>query len=151
MGIQKSILSEVEKKQKVCIISIDLYKAFDSVNHFYLLLELIMIGFDLNAIKFLSLIYRIAISRSHNGSTSRLLRIKLGVFEGSILGPILFVIYINDLSRLVLKGETFFFADDCTLIITADNYEELEINANHDLLLIHNWLQINTHFECLEI
>jgi hypothetical protein len=65
LGIQKSVLSAVEKKKKVCIVSIDLYKAFDSVNHLLLLLKLIMIGFDLNAIKFLSLIYRIAISRSH--------------------------------------------------------------------------------------
>ncbi len=80
---------------------------------------------------------------SYNGKSSRLLRIKLGVFQGSILGPILFAIFINDLSRLALRGEIFFFADDCTLIITADNYEELEIDANCDLFLIQNWLQTN--------
>jgi retron-type reverse transcriptase len=152
LGIQKSVLTAVEKKKKVCIISIDLYKAFDSVNHFLLLLKLFMIGFDFNAIKFfVSYLSNRYQSVSHNGKSSRLLRIKLGVFQGSILGPILFAIFINDLSRLALRGEIFFFADDCTLIITAENYGKLEIDANCDLFLIQNWLHTNTYFECFKV
>ncbi len=134
-------MSAVEKKKKVCIVSIDLYTAFDSVNHILLSLKLFMISFDFNAIKFfLSYLSNRFQSVSHNDKSSRLLRIKFGVFQGSILGPILFVIFINDLSRFALRGEIFFFADDCTLIFIADKYEELEIDAKCDLFLIQNWL-----------
>jgi hypothetical protein len=69
--------------------------------------------------------------------------INLGVFQGSIPGPLLFCIFINDLSRLDLKGKTVFFADDCSLILISDSYQEVEECANHDLELIEKWLKAN--------
>ncbi len=66
---------------------------------------------------------------SHKGSLSRLMSINLNVFQGSILGPLLFCIFINDLSRLDLKGETVFSADDCSLILIGDSYQEVQKNA----------------------
>jgi len=57
----------------------------------------------------------------------------LGVFHGSILGTLLFCIFINDLSCLDLKGEIVFFADNCSLILIGDSYQKVEECANHDL------------------
>jgi hypothetical protein len=69
--------------------------------------------------------------------------INLGVFQGSILGPLLYCVCINDLSRLDLKGEIVFFADDCSLILIGDSYQEVEKCANHDMKLIEKWLKAN--------
>jgi hypothetical protein len=74
--------------------------------------------------------------------------INLGVFQGSILGPLLFCIFINDLSRLDLKGEIVFFADDCSLILIGDSYQEVEECAIHDLKLIEKWHKAKTYSEC---
>jgi hypothetical protein len=103
-----------------------------------------MIGCDLISMKwFKSYLSNRSQAVSHKGSLSRLMSINLGVFQGSILGPLLFCIFINDLSRLNLKGEIVFFADDCSLILTGDTYQEVEECANHDLQLIEKWLKAN--------
>ena len=141
LSIQKSILKSIDEKKKVIVITLDLYKAFDSIDHKLLLLKLFTIGFDIIAIKW---IYSYLTGRyqsvNSNKKFSNTRPIKLGVFQGSVLGPILFSIFINDLSSLGCKGDLFFFADDCTLIIKAKNFKELENYAKHDLSLINNWL-----------
>jgi hypothetical protein len=134
----------MEKKKKVIIITLDLFKAYDSVDHNLLLLKLFMIGCDLISMKwFKSYLSNRTQAVSHRGSLSRFMSINLGVFQGSILGPLLFCIFINDLSRLDLNGEVVFFADDCSLILIGDSYQEVEECANHDLELIEKWLKAN--------
>ncbi len=125
--IQKTTLNAIEKKKKAIIITLDLFKAFDSVDHNLLLLKLFMIGCDLISMKwFKSYLSNRSQAVSHKGSLSRLRSINLGVFQGSILGPLLFCIFINDLSRLNLKGEIVFFADDCSLILTGDTISQIK-------------------------
>jgi hypothetical protein len=72
LAIQRCILSVAEIKKKICTISLDLYKAFDTVDHNLLILKLLMIGFDLPAIKwfksYLSERYQAVI---HNGLISQ--------------------------------------------------------------------------------
>ena len=62
--------------------------------------------------------------------------------EGSILGPLLFLIYINDLAR-VSSFDVRLFADDACLILDDKNPKRLENNINHELIKINNWMKIN--------
>jgi retron-type reverse transcriptase len=103
--IQKTTLNDIKKKKKaIIIITLDLFKAFDSVGHNLLLLKLFMIGCDLISMKwFKSYLSNWSQAVLHKESLSRFMSINLGVFQGSILGPLLFYIFINDLSRLDLK------------------------------------------------
>ena len=66
----------------------------------------------------------------HNNITSDIQLIKHGVPQGSMLGPLLFILYINDLPLYVHIVETFLYADDATFIIEASNSGRFEGLSN---------------------
>ncbi len=76
-------------------------------------------------------------------NVSKIRRLNLGTAQGSILGCLLFAIFINDITNLDLNGMPLLFADDMSLIIISKNYEELETKVNEDLTNINNWLNKN--------
>ena len=74
---------------------------------------------------------------------SELLTITCGVPQGSILGPILFLIFINDLNTVSSKLETIRFADDTNLFSTGNSIDAVEQQLNTELVLINTWFQAN--------
>ena len=68
--------------------------------------------------------------------------IKSGVPQGSVLGPILFLLYINDLSNALLCKPRL-FADDTLLLYSSDNLNKLEALCNNELLLVKRWIDAN--------
>ena len=76
-----------------------------------------------------------------DGIRSDLLEIKAGVPQGSRLGPILFLIYINDIVKDI-ESEILLFADDCSLLATGNDPNETAEILNRDLLKISNWANV---------
>ena len=70
-----------------------------------------------------------------DGVKSDMCHMSAGIPQGSKLGPILFIIYINDVTE-DLESEIFTFADDCTLIVSSDDPAQSTVILNHDLKLI---------------
>ena len=66
-----------------------------------------------------------------------------GVPQGSILGPLLFIIYINDLHAAIKFSETFHFADDTSLIYSNPSFKKLTKDINSDLRSLNEWLRAN--------
>ena len=78
-----------------------------------------------------------------NGICSDTKIIECGVPQGSILGPLLFSIYVNDVNRSLTSGNCIMYADDINVFLKNKCYEEFYKIANQELINIDNWLLAN--------
>ena len=81
--------------------------------------------------------------KQYNGVESSLLSIRCGVPQGSILGPLLFLIYINDLANVCKYTMPIFYADDSNLFQNWKNLEDIEMKINSELTEVAEWLKVN--------
>jgi hypothetical protein len=131
--------------QKLYSIAIfcDLQKAFDTVDHEILLKKLALLGINNIALKwFTSYLSERSQCVDINGSLSEEKCLLLSVIQGSILGPILFLCYINDLPNCTSLFTTL-FADDGTCLGKNANLQLLINYANNELQKIANWFLAN--------
>ena len=68
-----------------------------------------------------------------NGSTSSWTTVKGGIPQGSALGPLLFLIYVNEMPSIVKFGKLLQFADDTTLICCGSDFDSVKMQLSHDL------------------
>ena len=80
---------------------------------------------------------------SVNGQSSELLAITCGIPQGSVLGPLLFLIYINDLPNISKVLNFYLFADDTNIYYESDSLQELEKVINKELNKLNLWLNVN--------
>lgn len=134
----------VDKKLKVGGVFIDLSKAFDTVDTKILLRKLENIGVGGNTLQwFNSYLTGRQQYVNINNINSVLRSIELGVPQGSVLGPMLFTIYMNDLAEIKMSNENklILYADDILLISHGGDWTELENNLNKDLHQIKMWTE----------
>ena len=80
---------------------------------------------------------------SVNGNTSETLEVTCGVPQGSVLGPLLFLIYINDLPKVSKKLTFFLFADDTNIYYESSDILEIQKTVNKELRKVRKWLHAN--------
>ena len=123
---------------------LDLKKAFDTVDHHILIKKLFSYGIRGNTLKwFLSYLTDRSQFVTHDGIESKVLPIKYGVPQGSILGPLLFIIYMNDLFNVSNFLFTILYADDTCVVLGGKLLETLITLMNQELHLLYIWLQSN--------
>ena len=145
IDITDRIQEACDNGQYACGIYLDFKKAFDTVNHNILLDKLSHYGvrrIEINWFKTYLTNTKQHITVSSQKSDNAL--IEFGVPQGSVLGPLLFLIYINDLNQARKFSRVRHFADDTNLLLV-DNSTNIKKNkhTNHDLKFLTTWLRTN--------
>ena len=142
--ITESIRKALDNKKYACGIFIDLQKAFDTVNHSILINKLNYYGIrgvGNNWIK--SYLTNRSQYVSSQGLDSDIIGIKHGVPHGSVLGPLLFLLYINDLHKAIKNSSVYHFAHDTNLLNINTSPKKIQKQINHDLKCLYKWLLAN--------
>ena len=125
-------------------VFLDLKKAFDTVNHNILLKKLYHYGIRGNLFKwFESYLTNRSQYVLFNGIKSDIRDVTCGVPQGSILGPLLFIIYINDFSGVSDKLFYVLFADDTNVFLSGKDINILIDTIQFELTKLHDWLLAN--------
>ena len=144
---QNDILSALNKKQTALLLLLDYSKAFDMVDHDILLNKLLHYGIRGKAHDwFRSYLSNRSQFVAIENMRSTTKRINFGVPQGSVLGPLLFILFINDLPNINDKVRFILYADDANIIITAEN--EAEIIAIYESFCssLVKWVNVNGLF-----
>ena len=129
----------VDKKKELRIVFCDISKAFDRVWHAGIICKLDAMGIKGPLLKWFNNYLQDRYQRVViGGACSSWENIQAGVPQGSVLGPLLFLVYINDISRVV-NSNIRMFADDTALFITVDDPVEAATVLNTDLQSISQW------------
>lgn len=144
MEITEKIKESIDNGNYGCGIFIDLKKAFDTVNHKILLMKLEHYGVRGSYLQwFESYLTNRKQFVYYNGVSSETKTITCGVPQGSVLGPLLFLLYINDLPNISDKLRFFLFADDTNIYYESKDLVELENTINIELKKLCLWLNLN--------
>ena len=135
------IRSAMDRDEYTGAIYVDLKKAFDTVNHATILSKLPLYGIN---DKELSWFIDYLFNRKHfvefNTTRSKYQDITCGVPQGSILGPLLFLLLMNDIEHVITSCEVLLYADDMVIFFASKNVSLTESTLAKDLQQIYDWL-----------
>lgn len=139
------IISNLDKRFLTLAVFLDLKKCFDSCRHEIILDKLEHYGVRGSALKWFAsyLADRTQFVQYNKEIRSDFSDIKIGTPQGSILGPILTLIMLNDMKRSLKVGQSILFADDTTIYLSGANAEFLFIRMQRELDLVQGWLLDN--------
>ena len=144
ISLTEHIRSLIDKGEYVCGIFVDLEKAFDTVHHDILCEKIKAYGLRGNVNKLLkSYLSNRKQYVSINGCDSDVKDVTCGVPQGSSLGPLLFLIYINDLRMSLSKTSCGHFADDTFILFHSKKPKTIETIINTELKEVVKWLRLN--------
>ena len=142
--ITEKIRKAVDDNNFACGVFVDLQKAFDTVNHQILLDKLKYYGIRGTPLSWFATFLQNRIqSVNINGHLSNKTLVTHGVPQGSVLGPLLFLLYINDLNTAIKHSTVHHFADDTNMLLINKSLKTINKNINHDMTLLCTWLKAN--------
>ena len=140
----EKVTSAIDKQESSIGVFIDLKKAFDTVDHKILLSKLQCYGIRGLALDWIkSYLANRGQYVCYNNSNSELKNIKCGVPQGSILGPVLFILYINDMCEVSKLLNIILFADDTSIFYLTRNIVDITCTVNNELEKLDIWFRVN--------
>jgi retron-type reverse transcriptase len=150
----EEILNALDSKHLAVGLLQDLLKAFDVINHDRLLAKLELYGlrgkihewmtsYLTNRFQYVEIYYQDHLSSCSKSFTSNLNEIKPGVPQGSVLGPLLFMLFINDLPNALPLAKVVLFADDTNILLIDNSIEALNGKIKKVIDLLESWFNDN--------
>ena len=142
--LQDYITKVFEEGRIAVAIYLDLKKAFDTVDPEILISKLQVYGFQGTALKLIcSYLTERQQCVEYDGVKSDLMQVKMGVPQGSVLGPLLFLLYVNDLPNICKDAKFLLFADDTVVIFDNSDSAKLQKDLDEQLPIICEWFNAN--------
>ena len=141
-----NIASDIDRGHLAAGVFIDLSKAFDTLEHQILFSKLEHYGVPGVALQWIkSYLSNRKQFVQIKDTRSEFYEIKCGVPQGSILGPLLFILYVNDLQRALKQATSLLFADDTSIYYSHSNSDikQLEVTLNSELQSLNIWMKSN--------
>ena len=144
ISLTNNIASDIDRGHLAAGVFIDLSKAFDTLDHQILFSKLEHYGVRGVALQWI----RSYLSNRKQfvqikDTRSEFYEIKCGVPQGSILGPLLFILYVNDLQRALKQATSSLFADDTSIYYSHSDIKQLEATLNSELQSLDIWMKSN--------
>lgn len=140
----KYVYDSVDSGKYVVCLFFDLSVAFDTVNRSFLLSKLYQLGIRGTILEWISsYMTGRTMSVKYNNCTSAVKSVDLGVPQGSVLGPLLFILYTNDLFKHVIADNITMYADDTTIVVRATDLGELELKIERVRCMMNAWCKKN--------
>lgn len=142
------VIDSMNDRKKTLAVCLDLSKAFDSVDHSLLIRKLNAYGIRGKASDLLSSYLSnrrqrvVEIEKSGNIIKSEIIQVKKGVPQGSILGPLLYLLYTNEITE-VSQEHLILYADDTSMIISENSWNEATERACETMRVLQGWFQDN--------
>jgi hypothetical protein len=144
LSLVDKVADAMDKKKASAAVFLDLSKAFDTIDHDILLKKLSHYGIRGIALDLLqSYLNNRSQSVVYQNVASSYSKITCGVPQGSILGPVLFLIYINDIYLCSKLLHFILFADDTTIFLAGDSWQYVSTTMENELLIISDWFKAN--------
>ena len=135
----------LDNKGIIGTILMDLSKAYDCIPYDLLLAKLSAYGFSLQSLRFMETYLKSRKQRIKLGSIfSKWLNVIIGIPQGSILGPLLFNIFLNDIFLFIVDTDICNFADDNTIYACGMSFERVLNRLSNDIKRLENWFKINS-------
>ena len=145
-----TIVKALENKQYAACILLDLSKAFDMIEHSILLKKLELYGIRGSALSWFesyltnrTLRVKCRTISNCSESVSKEQLVEYGTPQGSCLGPLIFLIFVNDLHLHLKDSECIQFADDTTLVFTHKSLNYLRFSIENELSIVQDWFNAN--------
>jgi exonuclease III len=136
--------SEANKGNITIAVMLDFKRAFETIDREILVQKLKKYGLENGSVRLMeSYLNNRKQKTKLNGHISSEILNTLGVPQGSVLGPLLFILYINDICLQLEEVFVNLFADDTLISASAKSYEEACVKINRSLLILNIWLRVN--------
>ena len=144
ISIKEKIRKNLDEGKFACSVFLGFQKAFDTVNHAILLAKLQHYGVKGVPVNwFKSYLEDCTQYTEVNNTSSQIIPIKNVVAQGSVLGPLLFLIYVNDLHNVVQYSDINHFADYSNCLHSSKSLKDITKKVNFELKDIVHWLRAN--------
>ena len=139
-----TILAQMDRQNYTGTVFVDLKKAFDLVNHKCLLSKLDHYGVRGHSLQWFQNYLTTRFQRvQYNGKLSERLPVEFGVPQGSLLGPLMFVMYINDFPLSLKYSSISMYANDSIIYVSGSSVEMIKEHLQKDIYCVEQWMYEN--------